>query len=789
MTQGNPFNSNEELFPIMEMRGVGAISIIALLLLGSTLAVNEAFASKDPRAIGTHPPIHIKKSGSPSPVGLSPLQIGHAYGFDLLSCYGTSSCGSGQTIAIVDPYDDPNIESDLATFSAQYGLPPCTTANGCFTKATPQGLPNSDTVWALEESLDVEWAHAMAPGAKIILVEAQDSLLGSLLSAVDYAASQPNVNQVSMSWVANEFPGESFSDYHFNVAGVSFIASSGDSGTGVAYPAASPYVVSVGGTTLNVDGSGNVQSETAWSGSGGGVSSQESAQSYQTDFNSNSGRGVPDVSYDGDPNTGVSIYDSFGSTEGWNQVGGTSVGAPQWAAITAIVNSGGGQLSSASFGTNTAFYNAATGPAYSANYRDITSGNNGNCGTICNAGPSYDFVTGLGSPLTNNLIPYLQPPDFTITANPSSLTINSGSSGSSTITVTSINGFSGTVSLSSSTGSSLDVSSLTVGSGGTATATLTITNPASSGTYTVTGTSGTLTHSADVTVTVLTVPSTPQNLQTTSGNAQVSLSWSAPSNNGGSAITSYNIYRSTSSGTETLLATIGNVLSYTDTAVTNGQTYFYKVTAVNSVGESSQSNEAGATPAAIPSAPQNLVAFPGNAKVGLTWSAPSSNGGSAITGYGVYRGTLPGGEGTTPIATITGTSYTDSGLTNGQTYYYKVTAINSVGESSSSNEASATPQLPALSVSVTTDKPVYSKGSASITVTVTNSTSAPISGASVTLTVKAPNGNTSQSTGTTINGQVTFSYHLTKPGTYTASATANKSGYLSGSGSTTFIET
>src|SRR2546422_9166845 len=281
----------------MEMRGVGAISIIALLLLGSTLTINEAFASKDQRTISTHPPIHIKKSGSPSPVGLTPAQIGHAYGFGQLSCYGTSSCGSGQTIAIVDAYDDPNIESDLATFSAQYGLPSCTTTNGCFTKATPQGLPKSNTSWGLEESLDVEWAHAMAPGAKIILVEAQDSFLSSLLSAVDYAARQPNVHQVSMSWVTSEFSGESSYDYHFNVAGVSFIASSGDSGTSVSYPAASPYVVSVGGTTLNVDGSGKLQSETAWSGSGGGVSSYESKPSYQTGFNSNSGRGVPDVSY------------------------------------------------------------------------------------------------------------------------------------------------------------------------------------------------------------------------------------------------------------------------------------------------------------------------------------------------------------------------------------------------------------------------------------------------------------------------------------------------------------
>src|SRR5437867_1799317 len=624
-----------------------AISIIALLLLGSTLAVNEAFAGSDPKTIGTLPPIKISKSASPSPVGLNPVQIGHAYGFDQLSCYGTSSCGSGQTIAIVDAFDDPNIESDLATFSAQYGLPSCTTANGCFTKATPQGLPSADAGWGLEESLDVEWAHAMAPGAKIILVEAQNSFLDSLLSAVDYAALQPNVHQVSMSWVTNELSGESSYDYHFNVAGVSFIASSGDSGAGVSYPAASPYVVSVGGTTLNLQSTVKVQSETAWSGSGGGVSSQESKPSYQTGFNSNSGRGVPDVSYVADPNTGVSIYDSYGYG-GWNQAGGTSVGAPQWAAITAIVNSGGGQLSSASFGTNTAFYNASTGPAYSANYRDITSGNNGNCGTICNAGPSYDFVTGLGSPLTNNLIPYLQPPqpDFTITANPSSLTINSGSSGSSTITITSVNGFSGTVSLASSPSSSstLDTSSVAVPAGGSASATLSMT-PTSSTTYAVNGTAGSISHSINVAVTVLTVPYAPQNLQTTSGNAQVSLSWSAPSNNGGSAITNNNIYRSSSSGSGTFIATTGNVLCYND-----------------------------------------------------------------------------------------------SGLTNGQTYYYKVTAINSVGESLPSNEASATPQLPALSVTVTTDKLVYSKGSATITVTVTNSTSAPISGASVTLTVTAPNG-------------------------------------------------
>src|SRR5207245_1295153 len=210
--------------------------------------------------------------------------------------------------------------------------------------------------------------------------------------------------------------------------------------------------------------------------------------------------------------------------------------APQWAAITAIVNSGGGQLSSASFGTNTALYNAATGSAYSANYRDITTGSNGNCGTICNAGSNYDFVTGVGSPLTNNLIPYLQPlvPDFTISASPLSMTINSGSSGSSTITVTSINGFSGAVSLASSPSSLsiLGCSAVSVPAGVTASAVLTLT-PTGSTTYTISGTAGSISHSTTVTVTVLTVPSPPQNLVATAGNTQVGLTWSLPSSNGG----------------------------------------------------------------------------------------------------------------------------------------------------------------------------------------------------------------------------------------------------------------
>ncbi len=705
----------------MVNKTVFAISIIALLLVGSTLAVPGAFAIKTPREIDTHPPIHVKRFSGTSPSGYFPQTIWTAYSFNKLTCTHTTStdwtdtklCGHGQTIAIVDAYDDPNIASDLQTFDSQFGLPSCP-AGSCFVKLEPQGTPNTNSGWALEISLDVEWAHAIAPGAKIILVEGLNSNLSNLLSAVDTGVGQ-GAQQLSMSWGGSEFSSESSYDYHFNSGTTSFFASSGDSGSGVEYPAASPYVVSVGGTTLNVDSSGNYLSEAAWSGSGGGLSVYESKPSYQNNFNSYSTRTVPDVAYDADPNTGVAVYDSvpYNGQSGWFQVGGTSAGAPQWAAVSAIANSGNANLASASFGTSSALYNAASGAEstpqtapYTSNYHDITTGSNGNCGSVCNAVPGYDEVTGLGSLQSNNLIPYLEPvatPDFSISSSPSSLSINSGSSSSSTITVSSINGFSGSVNLAVSAPTALTTtlssSTVTVSSTTPGSATLTISSASNAaGTYsvTVTGTSNALTHSTTITVTVPTAPSAPQNLVATGSNNQVS----------------------------------------------------------------------------------------------LQWSAPASNGGSPITEYKVYRGTTSGGESTTPIATVTTTSYTDSTVTNGQTYYYYVTAVNSVGESSPSNEASATPQqTPTLSVSVSTDKPSYTQNTyAHITVTVTSSS--PVSGASVTITVTNPNGGTSQGTGTTnSNGQVTFSYHIAKHaiiGTYTASATATKSGYTSGSGSTTF---
>ncbi len=387
------------------------LATATLILLSPGLIIPQALAS---HVDGYAFPLNRAVSpSSATVVGLTPSQIRHAYGFDVLSCSSSNTCGSGQTVAIVDAFNDPNIQSDLNTFDTQFGLPTCTTSNGCFTIATPQGAPRTNRGWALEISLDVEWAHAIAPGANILLVEAVTNSFANLFGAVDYASA--HANQVSMSWGGGEFSSEASNDFHFQVSGVTFFASSGDSGHGLIYPSASSFVVSVGGTTLTLGSGGNVVSETAWSGSGGGISAFENEPAYQTNYpipNTGGLRGNPDVSYDADPASGVAVFDSLGDQgfKNWIQVGGTSAGSPQWAALNAIANAGRrSPLSSTSTTTptNLAIYNIAK-TAYSTNFRDITSGTNGSCGSLCTAGTNYDFVTGLGSPLANAIVPSLQ---------------------------------------------------------------------------------------------------------------------------------------------------------------------------------------------------------------------------------------------------------------------------------------------------------------------------------------------------------------------------------------------
>jgi subtilase family serine protease len=318
---------------------------------------------------------HGHPLASTSPTGLSPATIQAAYSFS------ASLSGAGKTVAIVDAYNDPNAESDLGVFSAQYGLPSCTTSNGCFQKVNQTGgtsYPKSNSGWALEISLDVQGAHAVAPGAHILLVEASSNSFANLMAAEDYAAS--HAQYVSNSWGGSEFSGESTYDGHFSHSGVSFFVSAGDSGLPAEYPSASPNVISVGGTTLHFS-SGAFTSETGWSGSGGGCSAYEAADASQLtgSVNCSGKRATPDVSLDADPSSGVSVYDTvkyFGRS-GWFTVGGTSASSPMWAARSA--DSGAVVNAAYVYGTN-------------ITYRDITSGGNS---AGCSTG--YDLSTGLGS--------------------------------------------------------------------------------------------------------------------------------------------------------------------------------------------------------------------------------------------------------------------------------------------------------------------------------------------------------------------------------------------------------
>ncbi len=338
--------------------------------------------------------------------GYSPSQITAAYGFSSVSFNGVAGTGAGETIAIVDAYNDPNIASDLSTFDAQFGLP---AANLSVVNQTGGStLPAADSTggWELEESLDVEWAHAIAPGAKIILVEASSASDTALLAAVQTASTTLGANVVSMSWGGSEFSGESSYDSTFAHAGVVYTASSGDSGAPISWPAASPNVVAVGGTSLNLSGS-TYGSETGWSGSGGGPSAYYSKPSYQSGVvTQTTMRANPDVAYNADPNTGFSVYDSVpynGQTLNWLTVGGTSAGAPQWAALAAIADQGRAAYGLPAINATSSQEIQTTLYKNTSDFHDITSGTSTGTPNY-SAGTGYDYVTGIGSPIANLVI-------------------------------------------------------------------------------------------------------------------------------------------------------------------------------------------------------------------------------------------------------------------------------------------------------------------------------------------------------------------------------------------------
>jgi subtilase family serine protease len=356
-----------------------------------------------------------------TPTGYSPAQIRAAYGINAISfSNGTiASDGAGQTIAIVDAFSDPNIASDLATFDAEYGLssPPSFTVYNL-------GATRTDAGWALETALDVEWAHAIAPEANIVLVEASSDSFAALFGAVSYASNLPGVSVVSMSWGASEFSTETRYDSLFTTPSghinVTYVAASGDSGAtyGVMYPAASPNVLAVGGTTLTLSASGTYGSESGWSGSTGGFSLYESEPSYQAATLGSAGlgigrRAVPDVSLNADPSTGYSVYDSvpYYGESGWFDVGGTSAAAPAWAGLVAITDQGLATVGQGTLSTTTLLNELYSLP--SSDFNDVSGGSNGYSATA-----GYDLVTGLGTPKANLVV--------------SGLVANAGSSSGST---------------------------------------------------------------------------------------------------------------------------------------------------------------------------------------------------------------------------------------------------------------------------------------------------------------------------------------------------------------------
>ena len=361
-------------------------------------------------------------TGSTSPYGYSPAEIRSAYGVNSIQLGSVVGTGSGQTIAIVDAYDDPALvsstasnflASDLHEFDLEFGL----ADPFSFRKLDQYGgtdYPGTDPAgpgnsWAVEESLDVEWAHVIAPGANIVLVEANSSSTDDLACAIATAAHLPGVSVVSMSFGCPESSTELQQDALYTTpaghAGVTYVASAGDSGAPGGYPAFSPNVVAVGGTILSAPG-GVYGSETAWSlsdgwGTGGGQSSYEPEPSYQTGVQQSGWREMPDVAFDAA--TAVPVYDSydFGQSTPWEGVGGTSLSAPCWAGLIATADQLRATQGLASLDGPTQTLPALYGlPA--ADFHDITSGNNG-----YPAGPGYDMCTGLGTPVASSLVPAL----------------------------------------------------------------------------------------------------------------------------------------------------------------------------------------------------------------------------------------------------------------------------------------------------------------------------------------------------------------------------------------------
>jgi hypothetical protein len=636
---------------------------------------------------------------SPPSGSFTPAQIQAAYQFNQVSYNG-----SGETIAIVDAYNDPDIQSDVNTFDTQFKLP--STTISVVNETGGSSLPAADPTggWEMEESLDVEWAHAMAPGAKIVLVEASFDDLSDLLTAVHYASGHANV--VSMSWGSSEFSGETSDDSDFSAPGVAFVAASGDSGAPAEFPAASPNVLAVGGTSLTLNSSGGWGSETGWSGSTGGPSAYEPQPSYQVGVvtTGTKMRATPDVAYDASSTGTYAVYDSDpyeispGESEslGWVAVYGTSAGAPQWSAILAIADEGraAGRLSA----LNSSGAQQVMDILYQkpGDFHDITSGTStGN--PEYTAGPGYDYVTGLGSPMVNLIVGSLDgststtPPDTMVVSAPSSATAGT----SFTYKVTAENasgkvdtGFTGAIRFTSTDSKIQGLPStytFTTADAGVADFTVTL---ETAGSQTITETSA----SGSVTSTIKVSPAKASTfvisgLSTATAGTSKSFTVTAEDRYGNVATGYTGTVEFTSSDTSATLpgktpftSADAGKQTFSVTFKTAG-TQSLTVTDTTSASLTATQSGIGVSPAA----PTGLAATAvSSSQINLTWGASTG-----ATGYEIER-SLSATSGWTEIGTATTKSYSDTGLTAGTKYYFQVIATGGGFSSAASNTASAT---------------------------------------------------------------------------------------------------
>ncbi len=348
---------------------------------------NHARVCSDPEdGVSCHARVIVDPDGHAA-AAAAPSGYGPA---DLRSAYNISGTGSSSTIiALVDAYGYPTAEADLGVYRAQFGLPPCTTANGCFKKVNQKGVqgnyPQTDTGWSQESALDLQMASAMCPSCSLILVEATSTSYANLAAAENEAAAL-GAHVISNSYGGSESGTTSY-EASYNHPGVAVTASSGDGGYGVEFPASSPHVTAVGGTSLSHASNARGWSETAWVDAGSGCSTVYAKPSWQHDTGC-AKRTVADVSAIADPNTGVAVYGPTGrrNRSGWMVFGGTSVAAPLVGAVYAVAgNSVTG--ASAAYADTAALF-------------DVTSGSNGSCGGsyLCTATAGYDGPTGLGTP-------------------------------------------------------------------------------------------------------------------------------------------------------------------------------------------------------------------------------------------------------------------------------------------------------------------------------------------------------------------------------------------------------